>query len=235
MLVGLTGASAFAAFVLVLANLDPFILLPTVFGGEMAKGFAYKIIRFVVYIYAVEAGLTSFRGLYMTALVLAMFRMQVLKLLCERLPIRQHVRLYKENRVVERLMYDNEFKIARYALVSVYFGVVLSVNVIIIAVNREQPMLTTMAVIITVAFLSVLHMVVVFGCIFLNLSETMLGEWGIKINGTHNSFDRKELKRVLASFRPISLPAGGMGVINKDMKVSYLEHMLGTLVDTLML
>lgn len=86
----------------------------------------------------------------------------------------------------------------------------------------------------TIAFVGVActQLVFLFGCCFYKFSTIILGRW----KGDRKLYlDSKKkcayLKSVLRSLSPLSTPAGGIGIIDKGIKVNYFNSLLLSVVD----
>lgn len=230
----MTAAGAIFGIGSAFANLDPFLVLPKVFGADTATGFVGKLCRFFLCVQLMEVAIISYRALFLTAIVSSFHRIEILKVLSDRVPIKQHIAMYRESAVISRIMHDFEFTTAKWSLVALFFAILLGVNITIIGIERGQTTLVVITLTFTLAAIFILHIIFVIGCSFHNISDNVLFQWSMT---KHNVYSRREtdaLKRTLRSLQIISYPAGGMGIIDKDMKISYWESLLGNLVDTIM-
>lgn len=231
---GIVGTCVVVPIGSVLVNLDPFMLLLRNISPGSEQKLIGKLARYILFTYSVQVAPISFRAMYLTAFITSFTRAEILQALSDRLPIKHYIAAYREVAVVTRLMYENEIKSSRTGLTGLFFGLLLGVNSIIIAVDRQQGILIVISILFVVLHLVVLHIFFSIGCKFYNESSSMLCRWNRKIRHVHNRDESKLLKRVLSSLQKISVPAGGVGIIDKDMKVSYLDTLQGYLVDTIM-
>lgn len=216
------------------ANMDPFREILKLYNDDLVKSKFGMLLRCICCIHLFQAGGTSFRAMYLTGTMSALHRIEMLKMLSPRLPIKHYVAYYRQNEVASRLMHYVEYTTAKVALLSLYFGIVLAVNAIVLGIERQQTMLILVTVTFTILFVLVLHNMFNIGCSFFNMSNDIINNWNKKSQHVYNKKEAMELIRVIRSLQLISIPAGDVGDIDKDFKVMYLDRVSGNLIDTLM-
>lgn len=213
----------------VLVNMDPFFLLQKVLHIPIISALLSKTFRLFLCIYILQVGIISFRAALLTAVVSAMYRIEVLRVLTQ-LPLRKHnLKIYRENAIVTKIVYDFEFSSTRFGLMAMYFGIILSVNVIITGLDKQQLALVVITATFLIIQVFILQLFFKIGCSYFMFSSRILRNWNIDISNLCSS--RRELRRIISSLRIISMPAGEAGIIDRDIKMNYMENLLGNLVD----
>lgn len=211
-------------------DMDPFFLLHKALPNPLPAALLYKPSRLFICIYVVQVGVISFRAALLTAAISAMYRIEVLRVLAK-LPLRhKNVKIYKESAIIARIVYDFEFSSARFGLLAMYFGIVLTVNVILTGQDKQQFTLVLITATFLIIQVTILQLFFKIGCSYHMHSIQILRNWNIDVYGLH-SWNRKEVRRILRSILIISMPAGEAGIIDKDIKTNYMEKLLGNLID----
>lgn len=211
------------------SNMDPFYLQEL--GNESL--ILPPLIRSIIFVYLIKVGLVDFRAMWFTAALNATYRIELLWILKGRLPTNANIALYRENLIANRIMAAFDLGSTRISLSALFFGILLGVSVTIVAVERNEPLLCLISVFFIISNVVILQMVFSIGCSFFTHSGDMLRRWRRQIYEVYGRRDIKEMKRVITSLRITSMTAGGVGIIDRDIKVNYSENLLGNLVDLL--
>ncbi|CAL8129934.1 unnamed protein product [Orchesella dallaii] len=96
------------------------------------------------------------------------------------------------------------------------------------------PFVYWMSPMLTVCVTTCLLFVLGFGGDLYKMSEEMLSKWKRQLVTTSSSeWDRKVARKSLRMCRRIAIPVGDIGVIDRDIKINYINNMLNFTIDAL--
>lgn len=218
---------------IVSVKMDPFIMLLKDLGVRQAGGMASQLLRSLFAIHIFQVGTLSFRLLYLTSFMIAVHRIELLWALANNNLSKRLMDLYTETAIVERHMNGFELKATSAALSILFVGIVFCVNVIISAVERNNFVLVLAIPVVLLVFVVVLHLFFTIGCLFFDLSGLALHRWKKQVNSLRTKREVKFVSKLLNSLRVVSVPAGNVGIIDRDIKGNYWDKLLGTVADIL--
>lgn len=141
------------------------------------------------------------------------------------------IRFYCQNYVVQAAMNSFEFK-ASSAIFSVAFGVItFGTYVTLVGQNIGFKTLSVVGLVGIGLGIAVLQCFFMVGCAYFNNSLNVLHKWkkDLSLRGSC-LYLRKKLK----SLRPIAMPAGGVGIIDNDIKINYFYNLLAYVVNVIL-
>lgn len=109
----------------------------------------------------------------------------------------------------------------------------MGVHVGLLGKHEKDLHAATVAVMVMVMCQVALQLQLKLGCSLFQASTSVLETWKRKLSrsmGVNTRFRR----RLMKSLKPIAWPAGTVGIIDDDMKISYLQRLLGHSVDMVM-
>lgn len=177
-------------------------------------------------------GVTGFRAMYLTTIMEQIHRVEMLKALISQIPVQEHVRIYRENLLISRIIYDFEFRANRAGFVALFVAILLAANGIILALTQKRVLVAIIAALFAFAVTIVLQIAFTVGCIFFIASGNILQKWRRNTDVAANKRKKTELFKVLNSMRRISVPAGGAGIVDREMILTFWDKLLGDLIDS---
>lgn len=213
-------------------NIDPIFTVTKFalhyYSKEMEFVITFKILRLIFYIYFAHVVFTSTRTMFLATTSFALYRLFFLKdLQLERRPSHASILFYQESYIVLNIMRSFELKITSFVLVTVYSIFILFWNVVIIAIRKKIGLLFMIGMsMICIATIG-LHILFAVGCCFYKSSTRILRDWK---SAKHLS---RYKRKTIGSLPVIALPAGGAGIIDIEIKINYLDNLLGSIVDSI--
>lgn len=136
--------------------------------------------------------------------------------------------LYKQLYVERRIFYLYE----KFTLIAFFVGFTGALYVALIALNigtlRNRPMFVILALMTGLPALGFVAIVLQICTTVCERSISIVQNWKVGKGGT---IDRVYKKRVLRSLWPLTVPAGGMGIIDRKSKVKYFDALLYSIVN----
>lgn len=232
-------ATLFPIFV-VYANLDPmYVFAIALYGKKIAINSKYhrisiKLVRYVVFLLAVHLGMINLRTFTMLILNILLSARQLVRSLYNHgtYRISQKIRVYQELLLILSVIRPFAKRITGGTLFSLYifivgaasgtiYGLIYSSN---ISLSLSSAFLTSLSVF-------TIHVALQVSCSIFDLTSKLLSVW------KHCTADRRDdglLRKRLKAFPPLSIPAGGFGIIDEEMKTKYFDSMFNSVVDLLM-
>lgn len=218
----------------VYANCEPFAMLPSILGYPSAANTVLgKVTRYLLCLHIVHSGVASFRSLFLTAIVGVVYRIEMLRALSSLPATEENIAIYRENAIIAKITYNFELISTRAGLTVLFVGIMLGVNIIIVAYEHGQFLLVALTATFTLVIFIILQLFFLFGCKLYTFSGRTLFSWKMEVNAGKHRQTRSWLKRVMKSLKVISMPAGDAGIIDVDIKVNYSENLLGYLADSI--
>lgn len=208
-------------------------MLPKYFGEDFATGPLATILRYVICIQLCEVGVIGIRVIFMTSAITSWYQIEILKVLSNVLPSKKYLTLYRENAVVSKLIFDYNRTVTTFGLSALFFGLIIGVNLILYAAQRQEYALVIISLVFTTAAYIMLHTFFLFGCNIYTVSGRILFRWKTMQNIFYTKTEFRETRMVLRSMKVICMPAGDAGIIDRDIKMNYMEKLLESLVDTI--
>lgn len=232
-IVGLTVSVGLFPVGLVVSNLDPLGVLQKIMGIPGHDNFFVKLYRTISTIHLSQAGVAGFRAMYLTTIMEQLHRIEMLKALLSRLPIKEYIGVYRENAYIGRVLYEYEFRANKTGFVTLYFAILLTAGIIIMAVGQQKYLLAAVAVTFAIGISGILQIAFNIGCIFFTTSGKVLQKWKKKAIIGYKRRRNQELIKVLKSIQPITVPAGGAGIVDRGMIITFWDKVLGDLIDAI--
>lgn len=218
----------------VLANLDPFLALPHIFAVDSNYALQLKFIRIVLTTFMASVSVIGFGSLFLTTTVSTLHRIELLHVLSLQKPNRSSIALYKESAVAERLLYDTELMATTGTFSVLYVGIILAAGMFVLATEERNPLLMSITMAFLIEFTICLHILFGTGCSLVIQSGNVIQEWSKQKNRYDVKIGRYELGRILRSLKLISIPAGNVGIIDRELTSGYSKHLLENIVDSIL-
>lgn len=190
----------------------------------------FKIFRYLGLIYVYQCNIFTFSVWiniimsFLQVLVKTVFylnRMQVSY---------DHIKMYRQVRICIYLNYTL-FKVLLGTFLSLsFFIIIFSLNLSIFGWSFLPLKVYIMAPIMTLLFLMFLIFSLNIGSFLFEITSKTLNKWKREVN---KGYRANFLKRVLKSMRPIALPVGDVGIIDRDIKVNYIDTLMVGIVNVL--
>ncbi len=221
---------------LVFANLDPIYMATMCFCPDIMLNQNFTLIlnlfRFLAWLQVALFSAVNLRTLFVTAMVQGFYRISLLKIMTKKGPAKNMIKLYREQLIVLNVIHSFDYKATSVGYSYICFLILAAVNGVMIGQERENPMLTAISVCMITMNLVILHFLFLLGCSFYSFSKAILRKWSQQIGMKRGPVGY--LKRVLKSLPVIAMPVGDIGIVNQDMKINYLNRLLGYVVEGMM-
>ncbi|CAL8140869.1 unnamed protein product [Orchesella dallaii] len=192
-------------------------------------------LRYILSFAGIQAMFVNYRALFMTTCLVGVSTVAILK------------RMDAGN--ISSIMIS-EFKILHVSLAQIYgmgkylFGGFLTIGFITlvvgpsVAVYSARVMANGFVTFVTSFFVFVLFFIICFsfdiGCSINERTVKMKQKWQKDLK-EYSGLERKILRRQIRAYRALGLPVGSVGILDKEIKINYLHHILIHNVDLVLL
>ncbi len=226
------------------------ILAPVVFVSDdldicylVLKGIAYfihvpdlmdipilKVCRLLILLYMHNCIASTFSCFILVILSFEQVGIQILLYLNKLQVSYFQIRLYNEGKISVYFIYTMVGVIHGVFLSSAFFLLLICINLLVLGHNILSLDLYMLAVnIMILLFIFVILILFVNSFIYESTSNT-LKTWKGQV---HQTVRMQYMKRLVASMRPIALPVGSIGIIDKEIKVNYFNSLVDYAVNTI--
>ncbi len=194
-----------------------------------------NILSFVLAIHEGQILAVVVRGLSIPLFFEAVTRMRLLYML-GKMPLSiSRIRLYTEMRMGTAIILDLEKTATGFLLGAVFWFVLFGTGTLYVGIQKHDISLAIPALAIACMAVAFVQIVFLCGCSFNKFSLIILNRWKKdKTLCTQGKECRAHLKRLLKSLPPISMPAGTVGIIDKEIKMNYMDSLLQNIVNTVL-
>lgn len=133
------------------------------------------------------------------------------------------VKVYKEMAVERNILIGFEKFTTCIGLTGLYIFLVFSLNGGTFAFKLGNSELFIIMITMSVLCFLIITFVFVFCCSINENSATILQQWKIQVVSRRNRF---RMRKIIRSCRPLSVPAGNVGILDKEIKINYYHSVV---------
>ncbi len=192
----------------------------------------FKFFRYAGLIYVYQCNIFTFSIWINIIMSVLQILVKLLFYLNRMLVSYYHVKMYRQVRICIYLNYTLLKVVLGIFLSLSFFVVIFSINLSIFGWNFLPLIVYLMAPTIAIIFFVFLIFSLDIGSFIYEITLKTLNKWKREV---HQTVKVNYLKRVLNSMRPIALPVGDVGIVDRDIKVNYMDTLMVGIVNGLIL
>lgn len=193
------------------------------------------VLSFLFAIHEGQVITLSTRCLCIPAAFQAFSRGCLLYVMSKKSPSIWTIRLYSEIRVVSASLRNFEKTLSGSFFSLVFWFAIVGTGTLYIGIRQNNILMAVPSFLIASIAIVFLQFFFLFGPSFYKFSTIMLGKWkGDRQLCFGNRKDCAYFKRLIKSLRPISMPAGTIGIIDNEIKVNYFKYLFESMVNTVL-
>ncbi len=232
----ITAIHVLIIMVLTSADLDPLHLAALCFYRKMLReSLLRKIFKIVRLILMLIFGLfcaTNLRTMFITTFTHGFYKFTLIRNMATWKPTKVSIRYYRECQIATNCLDDFSYKVSVVVCGACFIVICAAVNGVMVGKDSGSPILiVTSGCIISGCLIALQFLFVVGGALYI-YSKEVLGKWTEEAGRARGS--RVYFKKVVKSLPTISMICGDFGIIDKDIKMNYLDNLLGCVVDGIM-
>lgn len=193
-----------------------------------------KLVKVLRTAFAFHEGLImvlSLRFLCIPVLFQAFSRLCLLRIMSTKSISKLRIRLYTEIKTVSAIMIKFEVLAYGSLLVVVFVYVLVGTGAMYIGIQKNHVAMAMPAFVVACSGLAFIQIIFQFGCSYYKFSMRIKYNWGNEQNvNIESKMSKAFLSRLIKSLQPVSLPAGNVGIIDKDIKMNYMDNVLQNVV-----
>lgn len=193
-----------------------------------------RFVKLVAILYSFFVALIIFRILMMLALTEVITRIVLLQILKKLPPSKQRIRLYQENMVGMKIIRQYETFAMGLVLSGLFALILICINTWLTFAEIQQYVLVGLPAVLIMYACAILEVFLKAGASMMEFSQATLYGWGnvlrdasTRIDGMSKGFYDRVLKRL----HKIIFPAGGVGIVDRDIKTNHYECLLGYIIN----
>lgn len=193
--------------------------------------FVLRMTRYIITHWLAQIIASGFRTLSVCVIIGGLYKGKFLFWMSNQQLKLVQISLYRQSFIVQRVMhsFDHKASIACFGAAS---GLVLfGVHVAILGQKFDVTALSVLGLLGILGGTLFLQSFFSVGCAYFENSQEILTRWKTDLaKGSYSKSTRKELQ----SLKPIAMPAGDVGIIDKDIKINYWDALLGNVVNVIL-
>ncbi len=143
-----------------------------------------------------------------------------------------NIQVFQEIRIVTRWLCLAESILVGVSLGATYLLVLFSVGTLYFGFKRNSVSIALPALMFAFILVGMIQSIFIFGCAFFNLSNSLLVKWKKDASMyKQRGMSKAEIQKVVKSLQVISVPAGSIGIIDRDITMNYMDNLLHNVVD----
>lgn len=225
------GSALSTTLMFVLSNFDPIYTLLVLFKlGHLTNSMFLKVFRLLYWLYFAQLVTTSIRYLAILGSYQGLVRCILLKRLTNGPSLASGITCYREIIIVSNIVKKFEIKATATGFTIGYIVVIVSVLTLVSGLRKGNVARIAFAFGLICLGMAILEIIFICGCSYRNNSQEILAIW-------KNQLDKKSRYKIklMKSLPLLSIPAGSVGIIDKYIKVNFLNSLLQSLINVMVI
>lgn len=189
-----------------------------------------QLLRLFVILYSMYIGIIVFRVMLILGLTEILTRIALLQIVCKVPLSLDGMRLYQESMVAMRIVRKCETFAMALILTGMFALILICFNGFLIFAEDQQLGLAGFCVVFIFYCCVILEIFFKAGALMLEFSQGTLFKWE-NVCQENTGMSKVLYKRVLKRMHKITLPAGNVGVVDRDIKSNYYECLLNYIIN----
>lgn len=133
------------------------------------------------------------------------------------------ISVYKEMAVERNFLIEFEKFFSGIGLTGLYWFIVVSLNGVVVAIKLRNSQLFIVMNTMSALGLLIITFIFVFCCSIYENTVAILQQWKIQVASCRNRF---VLRKIIRSCRPLPVPAGNVGILDREIKMNYFHFVI---------
>ncbi len=145
------------------------------------------------------------------------------------------IKIFQEIRVVTSWLYTAESILVGLVLSFAFFFILFSACTLFVGIKRNNIAIAVPALGLTCVAVVIVQIIFIFGSLFYNLSNSLIIKWKKDASlWTPKHISKTYICKKVRSLQAISVPAGNIGIVDKDIKINYMDNLLQNIVSSVL-